>query len=171
MLTKPCFPPETTCCFTGHRPMKLPWGTDENAPECKKLKKTISDIARSLYHRGVIHFICGMAPGCDMYFCEEILRLRDEYPDITIEAALPCETQADRWDEALRNRYFGLVAECDFETMVNRRYTPDCMLLRNKYMVDCSSVLIAVYDGKFGGTMQTINYAQKRGVRIIELQP
>ena len=31
----------TTCCFTGHRPDKLPWGTDETAENCLMLKREI----------------------------------------------------------------------------------------------------------------------------------
>ncbi len=34
-----------TCCFTGHRPNKLPWGEDESDPRCLKLK---ADIAQAL---------------------------------------------------------------------------------------------------------------------------
>jgi uncharacterized phage-like protein YoqJ len=45
------------------------------------------------------------------------------------------------------------------------------MLKRNRYMVDHSSVLIAVFDGVLGGTMQTINYARKKGLEIIEIRP
>jgi uncharacterized phage-like protein YoqJ len=58
-----------------------------------------------------------MALGCDMYFCETVLQLRDEHPDLTIEAALPCEDQAARWNEAQRSRYFNLVGQCDVETL------------------------------------------------------
>lgn len=32
-----------TCCFTGHRPEKLPWGTDEGDPRCRMLKKKLYD--------------------------------------------------------------------------------------------------------------------------------
>lgn len=162
---------QSTCCFTGHRPSKLPWNDDETDPRCIDLKKRIRAAAEEVYARGIRHFICGMAIGCDLYFCEEILDMRAKYKDITIEAAIPCEEQATRWGERERNRYFRLVAECDYETMVQTRYSPDCMIKRNKYMVDSASVLIAVYSGSFGGTMQTVSYAQKRGLEIIELVP
>ena len=29
---------ENTCCFTGHREYKLPWGSDETDPRCRKLQ-------------------------------------------------------------------------------------------------------------------------------------
>ena len=28
---------EKTCCFTGHRPDKLPWGEKESDPRCRRL--------------------------------------------------------------------------------------------------------------------------------------
>ena len=45
------------------------------------------------------------------------------------------------------------------------------MLRRNRYMVDRSSRLIAVYDGMLGGTMYTLTYAMKQGLDIITLDP
>ncbi len=30
--------PETTCCFSGHRPPRLPWGSNEADPRCLALK-------------------------------------------------------------------------------------------------------------------------------------
>ena len=42
---------------------------------------------------------------------------------------------------------------------------------RNRYMVDNASVVVAVYDGRQGGTASTIAYAAKKGREIIELRP
>ena len=163
--------PDITCCFSGYRPSKLPWGTNERDPWCMLLKKRLYDVAEALYVSGIRHYICGMAQGSDMYFCEAVFKLRSEKGDITVEAAIPCEGQADSWDEESRNRYFKMVSECDYETLVNLKYTKDCMLERNNYMVDNSSVLVTVFDGKFGGTMHTVNYARKKGLEIIKIKP
>ena len=160
--------PGSACCFTGHRPEKLPWRYDENDPRCAALKERIADTVRAVYEAGVRHFICGMAKGCDMYFAEAVIAMRDEYPGVTLEAAIPCESQADRWSVAERERYFYVIHQCDRETLVQREYTDDCMLRRNRYMVDNASILIAVYDGTRGGTMQTVNYAARRGLEIIQ---
>lgn len=158
-----------TCCFTGHRASKLPWGFDEQDARCAALKLKIYDAAEAVYASGVRHFICGMANGCDLYFGEAVLSLRETLPGITLEAAVPFEGQADKWDAPLRLRYDRLLAECDYRTLVSRTYTPDCMLRRNRYMCDCSSVLIAAYDGQKGGTMSTMLYAMRQGLEIIEI--
>lgn len=162
---------KNSCCFTGHRPGKLPWGYDEGDPRCEELRNKLFDLAESTYHSGITHFICGMALGSDLLFCEEIIRLRNWYPKITLEAAIPCETQAIRWSEQDRFRYFKLVSECDFESLLQHKYTPDCMINRNKYMVNHSCVLLAVFDGSLGGTMQTIRYAKQKGLQIIQIRP
>ncbi len=162
---------DNTCCFTGHRPEKLPWRYNEDDLRCKALKIKIYNTAKELVEFGICHFICGMALGCDTYFCEAILSLREKHPHITLEAAIPCEVQAERWSEYDRNRYFKIIGECDYETMVQKEYTRDCMIKRNKYMVDNSSVVIAVFDGTLGGTMQTVNYAKKKQCKVIEIKP
>lgn len=158
-----------TCCFTGHRPASLPWGTDETDPRCIALRERISGAAESAIELGARHFICGMAEGCDMYFCEEIIRLRRRYPHITLEAAIPCLTQSDGWSAAQRLRYRSLLAQCDMETLVQEDYTPGCMHRRNRYMVDHAALLIAVHNGLPGGTRSTVEYAMRRGVSIVDI--
>ena len=66
-----------TCCFSGHRPDKLPWGFDEQDPRCTAIKRSLSRELERLYHRGFRHFISGMAMGCDLYFAEAALELRE----------------------------------------------------------------------------------------------
>ena len=158
-----------TCCFTGHRPEKLPWGTDETDPRCAALKRRLYDAVESAYDEGMRHFICGMARGCDFYFAEAVLALRGRVGDVTLEAAVPCPGQADGWPEADQSRWRGLLAACDMETMVQTAYTRGCMLRRNRYMVDHSSLVIAVYDGASGGTRRTLEYALRQGVSFVDL--
>lgn len=166
---KPYPAKEQTCCFTGHRTSKLPWRSDENQPGCVALKKQIRTELENLYQRGFRHFITGMASGCDLYFAEAVFELRDLHPDVTLEAAVPCSTQSDAWSTAERRRYHSILERCDMETLVQRNYTRDCMLRRNRYMVERSDAVLAAYDGMGGGTMYTLNYAMDRGLETIIL--
>ena len=162
---------KTTCCFTGHRPEKLPWKDNEADPRCIALKERLDEAVEEAYRGGMRHFMCGMARGADFYFCEAVMKLRRRYPDVTLEAVIPCEEQAAHWWERERERYFTLVEHCDQETMVQRHYDKGCMLRRNRYMVDRSVLLIAVYDGMLGGTMYTLTYAmrQRLDVKILDI--
>lgn len=160
---------EPACAFTGHRVEKLPWGANERDVRCAALKEQIADAVEAVYRSGVRHFLCGMATGCDMYFCEAVLALRAEHEGVTLEAAIPWEGQSESWPETLRRRYDRLVTECDYYTLVCHSYTPDCLMRRNRYMVDNATVLIAAYSGKPGGTMNTLLYAMRQGLEIIQL--
>ena len=158
-----------SCCFTGHRPAKLPWGSNENDPRCLRLKERLREVVERVAEDGYTHFICGMAEGCDLYCAEAVLALRERQGGVTLEAAIPCPTQPDGWSAAQRERYRRILAQCDYETLVQESYTWDCMQRRNRYMVDHASLLIALHDGLPGGTRNTIEYALRRGVDIIDI--
>ncbi len=160
---------QSACSFTGHRPAKLPWRNEEGDLRCLALKARLRAVTESAILEGMEHFLCGMAEGCDLYFCETVLELKERYPHITLEAALPCPSQADKWRAATRERYHALLARCDYETMVSEKYAPGCMQRRNRYMVDHSSLLIAAHDGVPGGTRSTIEYALRRGVSVVDI--
>lgn len=159
----------TTCTFTGHREAKLPWRGNEEDERCLRLKDMIYDAAESVYRSGIRHYICGMATGCDLYFCEAVIALREEHGEVTLEAAVPFEGQADRWPPEQQARYERLLSQCDYLTVLQRDYSPDCMMRRNRYMVDSSAILIAAYNGKPGGTQATLLYAMRNGLEIIQL--
>ncbi|MBR6353601.1 MAG: DUF1273 family protein [Oscillospiraceae bacterium] len=161
---------EKTCCFTGHRPMKLPWGMNEKDPRCLALKLELAARLEALAALGYRSFLCGMALGCDMYFAEAVLALRDRWPDVRLEAAIPFGDQPGRWNEEQRRRYNRLIDAADKLTVLQVHYTSDCMQRRNRYMVDRSSLLLACYDGRPGGTMQTILYAERSGVRVMIIE-
>lgn len=160
-----------TCCFTGHRPDKLPWGLNEDDPRCAALKSALLRELDRLYRRGLRHFISGMAMGCDLYFAEAALTLRRSRPGLTVEGAVPCPTQAQRWPEPLRRRWQDILSRCDLETVVQQHYDRFCMHRRDRYMVDRSAVVLAVFDGTPGGTQYTLNYAMDKEREVLLLDP
>ena len=158
---------EITCCFTGHRPAHLPWGADESDARCVRLKEELRAVLEGVWLSGYRVFLCGMALGCDMYFAEAVTALRREHPEIRLEAAIPCGDQAERWALAHRQRYNRLLDLCDKVNVLQIRYTPDCMMKRNRYMADRSSLLIACYGGQRGGTRNTLLYAMREGLKTL----
>jgi uncharacterized phage-like protein YoqJ len=121
--------------------------------------------------KGVTHFISGMALGVDQICAEVVLELKARHPEITLECAFPCETQAVRWSESQRERYYRIAEQCDKETMLQHHYDKDCMQKRNRYMVDSSDIIIAVWNGKPSGTGNTVRYAQEQEKTVIVIDP
>ena len=163
---------EKVCAFTGHRPQNLPFGFNENDARCDRIKELLRfSIEKLITEKGVTTFISGMAIGVDTYAAEIVLEMKKKYPRIKLEAAIPCETQAVKWREKDRERYFGIIEQCDIETLLQTKYTADCMQKRNEYMVDKSDYIIAVWDGKPSGTVKTVKYAERIGKTVIRISP
>lgn len=155
--------------FTGHRPEKLPWGSDETDPRCAALKIQLKRALRQAAESGMDTFACGMARGCDFYFAEAVLECREEGLDLRLEAWLPCPSQPSRWSEGDRLRYESLLQACDAVYMVEEVYSEGCMLRRNRAMIDRADALLTVWDGSHGGTQAAVRYAKSRGVKITGL--
>ena len=136
---------ESTCAFTGHRPKSFPWKYNETAPDCVLLKEVLSEQIKVLADRGVTDWLSGMAQGVDLWCAQIILGLRKENPALKLHAILPC---------------------------VGQEYSRDSMLERNRYLVDHSSILLAVYNGTWlSGTGATVRYARQLGRSIYILNP
>ena len=134
-----------TCCFTGPRPKNYPWGRDK---ECEakieeKLKIAVAKI---------------------------VLQLREDMSEmgIVLEAAIPFPSQFKRWKEETKREYERILLSCDKVHCVYDVFSLEAYKKRDKYMVDKSSLLIAVEGKPNGGTARTIAYARELG-RTIEL--
>jgi len=161
-----------TLAFTGLRPHKLPWGVDESQLACLSLKVDIRKrLILLIEDENVRRFISGMAMGIDQICGEIVLELKELYPDITLTAAVPCIDQEACWQQKQRDRYARILKQCDSVHIVSETYTNECMEKRNRWMVDNCDVLLAVWDGRPGGTGNTIRYAKSNGVEIILLNP
>ncbi len=162
-----------TACFTGHRPQKLPWGFNENDVDCLAMKEIAKiEIQNAIINYGITHFISGMAIGFDMIAAELVLELKKDYPFITLECAIPCKEQDKLWRKQQKQRYKNILSQADKVTYVSDRpYFDGCMQKRNKYMIDNSSVLIALFNGETGGTKQTVDYAKETNLTILTIKP
>lgn len=156
--------------FTGYRPEKLIF-FGEDDPMCVDLKERLSRQIDSLMAQGADEFYTGMALGVDTWAAEAVLEKKIPHPEIKLVAVIPCPEQDARWSDEQRRRYRDILRRCDKIIPISPRYSKDCMLKRNRALVELCDVLVAVYDGKPGGTQYTVNYAKKTGRKTVIVPP
>lgn len=161
-----------SCAFSGHRPKSFPWKHDETAQNCILLKNTLESQIRQLIDRGVTDFYTGLAQGVDTWAAQIVLNLREKNPGLKLYCVLPCRDQATNWENSAQELHQYIQNQADTVVCLNEKYKDGCMLSRNRYLVDHSSVLLAVYNGNWrGGTAMTVRYARKQGKEIIIIDP
>ncbi len=161
------------CAFSGYRPSKLPFKSEED-PECILLKMRLRDEIYSAIDDGCTDFLSGMALGTDTWAAELVLEAQETLSGIRpihLHAYLPFPGQDARWSAKNRRRYHKILAVCDSITVLSSQYLPDCMERRNRAMIQRANRLIAVFDGKSGGTQNTIRMAHEKGITLCILSP
>lgn len=120
--------------------------------------------------QGTTHFITGGAIGFDTIVAQSVLDLKSNYTEIKLILAIPCEDQASKWSDEDKYIYENIKKNADKVIYISKKYEEDCMLKRNRFMVDNSNFVIGAWDGrKRGGTYYTLNYAKKSNKEIILL--
>ena len=159
-----------TCCFSGPRPQNYPWGEDRER-ERAIAQRLREEIVRAIA-RGYRHFISGMAAGIDLLAAAIVVRLREEMPEagIVLEAAVPFPSQPRRWRAETRRAYVRLLGQCDMHLIADA-FSVAAYRERDRYMVDSSSLLIAVQGKPDGGTARTVAYAREAGRESVLLAP
>ena len=129
----------------------------------------ITEQVMSLSRRGVVHYYAGGAVGFDMAAAITVLNLKQQIPALTLTLALPCRDHTAGWGRTERELFRRVLARADGTVYVNEHYFRGCMQVRNRYMVDRSSVCLAFLTASRGGTYHTVSYAKKQGVPVIRL--
>lgn len=158
-----------TACFTGYRPEKFPFKLDNDDVDFQILKSRIFKTLVSLIEDDCKIFYCGMAMGFDILCAECVLELKKTYSDIKLKCAIPFKEQGNSLSFLWRNRYFEILNRCDEFRYISDEYSKTSYQLRNKFMVDNSDFVVCWYDGKAGGTRNTLKYAAKKGRTIINI--
>lgn len=139
--------------------------------ECEaKIEEKLKIAVQEAVERGYRHFISGMAAGIDLLAEKSVLQLREDMSEmgIVLEAAIPFPSQFKRWKEETKREYEIILSQCDKVPYIADAFSLEAYKKRDKYMVDKSSLLIAVEGKPNGGTARTIAYARELS-RTIEL--
>ena len=109
-----------------------------------------------------------MSTGFDLWAAEAVLRARAALP-VQLLCAVPFDGQADRFPLEWKRRFNRCLLAADKVYALSRSYHTGCFAARNRFMVDASSRLICYYDGRSGGTAQTVHMAEQSGLKIVNL--
>ncbi len=155
------------CCVTGHRPKEFPFRYEEDSHEYIMYRFKLRKELEKLITSGYTTFISGMANGADLDFAEDVLLYRNEGHNISLEAALPYPIKFSKKDSEYADRLYYVLSNCNSKNTVSPYYHKGCMQNRNRYMVDRSDLILAIWNGHCsGGTWNTIEYARKKKKEI-----
>lgn len=147
-----------TCAVSGHRQV-------DNTLDVERLKNIFISLIKEANIRT---FLIGMAVGFDT-ICFNVLEEIKKTEDIKIIAVIPCENQDINYSDTQKKEYARMLNVADEKIYVSKKYTKYCMLKRNRYLIDNSSVVIIYERKEKSGTSYTKNYAIKKGVPIIKV--
>lgn len=150
-----------TVCFTGHRKIE----TEQTESRIDKLDKAIV----CAIERGYKYFKAGGALGFDTSAANEVIHLKNIYPDIKLILILPCIDQTKCWKEEDIKTCDYIKSKADEVIYTSEKYTRGCMFKRNRYLVDNSNLCICYLFKNKGGTAYTVKYAADNGLEIVNL--
>lgn len=150
-----------TCCFTGHR----------HIPDAKAgmIIKRLNQAIDFMVYCGVTEFLSGGAIGFDQLAASAVLAKRDAGKRIRLTFVLPCADQDALWNKAQRALYRRLLGEANETVYLAYEYTAGCMNRRNHYLIDHSAHCICALLHPRSGTGQTVRYAQRQGLHIVNV--
>jgi uncharacterized phage-like protein YoqJ len=159
-----------TMCATGHRPLQNDW--DIAHPTRQMIRNHLyPELKKAHLFGGFNDFYTGMSQGFDQDFAMCVIQLRVEMEGgIFLHAAVPFEDQETMWPLSARQVYREILDQCDEIVHVcEPGYAPWKMQKRNEFMVDISDHVMALWNGKQGGTKNCIRYALSKDKRVTNL--
>lgn len=151
---------EKTCCVTGHR--------DIPAEGVGHIKKSLEQEVDRAISDGFTCFVSGFADGVDLLFAEIVAEKIAKNPALKLIAAIPYRRRLDTLQKSERTK--ALIDLCAETYIAAEEYHPSVYAKRNRYMVERSDRVIAVYDGREkGGTVGTIRLAHTMKKELREI--
>ena len=149
-----------TVAFSGHRTYQ--------GEACEELRCVVA----RLYDEGYRRFLCGMAWGFDLAAGETVAELKRTHSDVELIVVVPYEGFYRLFHADDAEQYKRVAGAADAIVVVSESEGKVAYRMRNDYLVENSSVLVAWFDGQpRGGTAYTVRRARRKGVRTENLYP
>ena len=164
-----CISRNNVCCFTGHRPKFFPWRENVSDNRAQALLDGLEQEIRRAVAEGYTTFLHGGALGVDAWAAQIVLLLKREYSQLKLIAVLPFpEYNIAVSDET----YQHTIAASDKIIITGNQRGIDALTARDRYMIDHSNRLIAVYDERSqirSGTYRALRYAEEQRLEIVRI--
>lgn len=161
---------QKSCALIGDTHFLLPFQPDHRDPGSALHTIALQEIEKVVltgHHR----FLCGFTAGVDLLLAEAVLELRRKYPYIVLESVMAYENEAAKWPEHIREQYYELLKYCDAERLLQTQFSMDCLVRRNRYLVDHADILLTVTEGLLSNPLQAIHYAALQGKSVLCISP
>ena len=149
-----------TCFFAGHR--KLP------SKKIERVIKRLNDEIENLIHQGVTTFISGGELGFDQIAASLVVAKKEMGANIRLIFAL-CRNQDESWTNDQKRLYHSLLFAADEVHYISGEDNNDCIQKRNHCMIDSSAHCICALLQYASNTEQTVRYARKHGLVVVNV--
>lgn len=141
------------CCVTGHRDLPQNQINYVKAALMREIEKAVAD--------GFTCFMSGFVEGM-------VMEKQKDDPSLELIAVIPYQKQLDSL--RAKGRTYEMLEACHDVVVIREEYQPSVYSHRNRYMVEHSNRVIAVYDGREKGrTVRTIRFAHQMKKELREI--
>ena len=147
-----------TVCFTGHRELSH-----------EDIRSQLDKLIERLIKRRYTHYRLGGALGFDTESALAVLRAKEKHLHIKLILILPYPEQAKNWKKEQQALYERIRERADEVIYTGEKYTRGCFHVRNRALVDGSSLCVAYLVKNEGGSAYTMWYAEQKRLKVINI--
>lgn len=129
------------------------------------IRRELRVVLEKLCSMGYQHFITTADWGIPLWVGEVGVKMREQYPDVTISIIIPYEEQAKDWLEYQRDRYFKLHQNADNVVLLHTRWCEEAEDDAINYALELSDMLFVF--GKPDDGLLAVQWAEARKMKIV----
>ena len=121
-----------TVCFSGHRPERLP----KEADDLLRMQSRLTDAIEDAIRRGKVNFVSGAMSGFDTLAAEQVIRLKEKYPQIQCVLIAPFSVRFfnnKNWTREWEARLREVIRRADFKTSLSENAYKGVYFDRDRY--------------------------------------
>lgn len=125
----------------------------------EQVKHKIYTEIHNTLNAGYWHFFVGLTGESSLLFMETVLPVKEQYPDIIIEAMLPYKGWIEEQTE--KERYLHALGQLNGINVCSDQNYGDSVYIVNNQLLDINNRLIAIYDGHDSNTKDIVDRAKE----------